>query len=492
MTAFFGTPETHSETSDRQPTRELALFLLISSVTTILCVTRIAESDIWYHLRNAREIVQRGAVPRFDTYTFTSAGAPLIDYEWMSELVYLFAFERWGQHGLLAVYTTLIVASYWLVYRLAIRRGANATVAALITVCGIALGSFSFGPRMMHFGWFCLVLVLWVLDAGERRTALLWLLPLIFCLWINLHGSWPFGLVMVGAMIAEWAVRLRRQSLGGPVLDPKVLRVGIAAAGVSIVALFANPYGLSLLLYPFDLMTRQKYAVSVVHEWGPLDFGSPYGRLALVMFTGLALVIWRGKKPWRISEVLLGCFALWAAVRHQRFLGFATFVLIPIVAPHIRALTSRRTPLLDTTLAVALAIVLVNAVPSRQTLDAHIDTQFPRHALAFMVREGINGRLFNMFDFGGFIEWHAPRLKTFADGRADIFTYNGVLRDYMDAIWANRTLEVLDKYQIEYVLVPPHGVIPSTLRQTTGWTTVYADEVAVLFTRGPDGPGVSR
>src|SRR5688572_3916882 len=296
MTGSPAAEVTKPSTSTKQPfSRELAWFLLIACVTTILAVIRIAESDIWYHLRNAREMVQRGAVPRFDIYTFTSAGSPLIDYEWLSELVYLFAFERWGQHGLLAVYTILITVSYWSVYRRACRRGANPMAAALITAFGIVLGSFSFGPRMMHFGWMCLVLVMLVLDAAERRPAMLCLLPPLFCLWINVHGSWPFGFVFVGATIVDGAVRWRSRHIMGAGWSHRRLAGAVGAAAASVAAIFVNPYGYPLVLYPFDLRFRQAYAMSVVHEWEPVDFQTFYGRLALVTIAGLVLVAWRSR-----------------------------------------------------------------------------------------------------------------------------------------------------------------------------------------------------
>jgi hypothetical protein len=479
-----GSPETIRQPSAGPPwSREVAWFLLIACVTTLLAVTRIAESDIWFHLRNASEMLARGAVPRIDMYTFTSAGEPLVDHEWLSELAYFFAFERWGQHGLLAVYATLITLTYWSAYRLACRRGANPTAAALITAFGVLLGSFSFGPRIMHFGWLCLVLVMLILEAAERRPALLWLLPPLFGLWINLHGSWPFGFVVLGASLLDWAIRWRSRHVAGSSWGHRRLAGAVAAAAASVVALFANPYGLGLVLYPLDLRFRQTYQLTVVFEWGPVDFRSLYGRLALVMVAGIAAVVWRSRTAWRIKDVLLACFALWAALTYQRFLGFAALVLIPIVAPKVRGMGNLRTPVLDLAMSLAFAFLLIQSVPSRATLDQHIKGQFPHEALAFMQREGINGRLFHTYDFGGYIEWHAPTLKTFADGRTDIFTYNGVLRDYMDAIWAGRTFEVLDKYRIEYVLFPPNGAISSTLRQSPAWRIIYSDDVAILFER---------
>jgi len=54
-------------------------------------------------------------------------------------------------------------------------------------------------------------------------------------------------------------------------------------------------------------------------------------------------------------------------------------------------------------------------------------------ALEFMQRQHINGRIFNNYGWGGYMEWNAPQLKPFIDGRADIFVYNGVFDDFRRA-----------------------------------------------------------
>ena len=43
-----------------------------------------------------------------------------------------------------------------------------------------------------------------------------------------------------------------------------------------------------------------------------------------------------------------------------------------------------------------------------------------------MQEHQLSGRIFNQYVWGGYMEWNAPELKTFIDGRADIFVSNGV------------------------------------------------------------------
>ena len=142
-------------------------------------------------------------------YTFTTAGAPLLNFEWLSALPYYFAFQSWGLRGLLAVYLVALWLIFGAVYYLAVQRGASFGDAALISVGGVALGSYFFGPRLFHFGWLCLVGVLLVLQRFERTGKGLWVLPPLFALWINLHASWVFGFMVLGVYIVSGIVEGR-------------------------------------------------------------------------------------------------------------------------------------------------------------------------------------------------------------------------------------------------------------------------------------------
>src|SRR4051794_40938904 len=50
----------------------------------------IVESDIWWHLRDARTLLVNHVFLRSDTYSFTAAGSPWINFEWLSEIPYYF------------------------------------------------------------------------------------------------------------------------------------------------------------------------------------------------------------------------------------------------------------------------------------------------------------------------------------------------------------------------------------------------------------------
>ena len=173
----------------------MCLFLLIG-VIFFCCVRNIAEPDIWWHLRNARYLLQYHSLPSVDTYSFGAAGSSWLDHEWLSEIPFYLGFKMLGLQGLLAIYFVVSALIFSAVYYRSRGPGADCKNALVITLFAVLLGTVSIGPRMLLFGWLCLMALLLVLDHFQQSGKGLWLLPPLFALWINLHGSWVFGMVV--------------------------------------------------------------------------------------------------------------------------------------------------------------------------------------------------------------------------------------------------------------------------------------------------------
>ena len=434
-----------------------------------------------------RALLLQHSLSRVDTYSFTAAGSPWINFELLSEIPYYLSFRSLGLQGLLLVYFTVLVLIFAGVYYRCWRAGADCKDAAIATLAAICLAGVSIAPRTLLFGWLCMVCLLLVLDHFRRAGSGLWLLPPLFALWINFHGSWVFGIVVLGITIAggvfegEWGlVESRRWS---SVEFRKLLLV----TGASIAAVFVNPYGYKLVFYPFDLLLRPQGVVQFIEEWQPVDFSTWNGKLALILVLGLLASALLSKRPWRLDEVVLTAFSLWTALSHARFLFFAGLIMAPILAPRIKLFPpydrELDKPWLNAAIMAAVAGAMVFFFPSQEQLQNKVDVVFPRAALAFMQQQQVQGRLFNQYGWGGYIEWNAPEIKPFIDGRADIFIYNGAFRDFLEATTLKNSLEILDKHRINNVLMPPKEPLSYLLCHSTAWHLIYADQVSVLFQR---------
>ena len=447
----------------------------------------IAESDIWWVLRNAQHLVLTHSFPRVDSYSYTAAGSPWLDKEWLSGLVYFLGYKARGLQGILFVYYSVLVLIYAAVYVRCYRAGADCKDAVVATLGAVCLSGVSIAPRTLLFGWLCMAGLLLLMDRFERGDKGLWLIPPLFALWINLHGSWIFGMAVLfipiacGLIEGEWglvvATRWTRAQF------TQLLMVFLASAA----ALFVNPFGYKLVLYPFDLGFRQQSVVKFMDEWQPVAFNSWNGKLAMALIIGLLAAALFSSRKWKLSEVALTSFALWAALSHIRFLFFAGLIIVPILAPRLKLFDPYRRDLDKPWLNAAIIAVVIALVifyfPSNASLQQRVDADYPKQALEFMQQHHIDGRIFNQYKFGGYMEWHAPDIKPFIDGRADIFVYNGVFDDFIKATALSNTLEILDKYKVDYVLYEPKQPLTYLLEHSSGWRQIYSDPSTVLFER---------
>ena len=351
----------------------------------------------------------------------------------------------------------------------------------------------SLGPRPLLFGWLCMIALLLILDRFQRSGKGIWLLPPLFALWINLHGSWLFGMIVLVIVIASGFVEGEWGSVIAQRWTSSERKKLVGALAASVAALFVNPFGYKLVYYPFDLLLRQKNAMQAVQEWHSVDFSKGSGKLVMLIIFGWLAAVLFSQRKWKLGDVLLMAFALWAGLSHVRFVFFIGLIMAPVLASWIRLFPPYERdldkPWLNAFIMAGVAVWMITSFPSNAKLQQDVDENYPTAALEFMQRQHVGGRIFNTDAWGGYMELNTPELKPFTDGRADIFVYNGTFDDYVKAVTIQNPLEVLDKYRIDTVLTEPKQPLAYVLEHSPAWRPVYSDDVAVVFERAAAGTG---
>ncbi len=464
----------------------MCMFLLIPVIFGF-CVRNIAEPDIWWHLRNGAQIVLHHTIPRVDTYSFGAAGAPWMDIEWLAEVPYFLAFKAAGLRGLLGVYFGLLVLIYAGVYYRSCRAGADCKSATLTTLLAILLGVVSMGPRMLLFGWLCMAGLLLALDHFRRTGRGLWSVPPLFAFWINCHGSWLFGIIVLGCAIASGMIDGSWGLITAHKWSTAELKKLFVALGLSVGALFINPFGYKLVFYPLDFLVHQASNIKFTQEWQPVDFTTGGGKVALILLFAVLASVWFSRRRWTLYDTLLTVFALWSAFSHVRMLFFAGLIIPPLIAARLTFFPvydpDIDKPWLNAAIIVGLVAGMAFYFPTTAELQHDIDGKYPAGAIAYIEQNHFQGRIFNPEWWGGYMEWNAPDLKTFLDGRADIFIYNGSFDDHIKATLIDDSLETMNKYDISLVLIEPDTPLAYLLSHSSQWKIVYSDKVSILFGR---------
>ena len=447
----------------------------------------IADPDIWWHLRNAEVFVQTHSVVRHDVYSFTAAGSRWINEAWLSELPYYFAWQWLGIRGIYLVMLVEVELILLGVFGLACLESRNVKAAFCASWLAVWLATVSFGPRTLLAGWMCLVAELFLLAQFKRGKDRLWLLPPLFALWANLHGSWLIGMVLFGIFCASGLAQGTWGRLQATRWTRAQFRKLALVGRLSVAGLFLNPYTYHLVFYPFNFAFKQRLNANHVDEWMSLDFHGVRGKILFAILAATIVLALVRQQRWQLHELAFTILGFYAAVTYSRFLFLAAIVVTPMLARELDFFTTYRReidkPALNAALMLAIILGCILRFPGRTYLMRDTVRNYPVQALSHLQRFHPEGRVFNDCLWGGYLIWNARHIPVFIDSRIDIFEYNGVFADYLDAMGGKNTMEVLDKYRIRYVLFPQNSPVAYLLMHNPGWKTDYQDGVAVLLER---------
>lgn len=466
----------------------MAALLLVVTVASVR--GRLNDPDMWWHLKAGERILQTHSVPRVDTFSYTAAGRPWIAQEWLSEVTIYSAYRLGGYSGLmiwlLVLSAALVLGGYLLcsLYSGNVKIGFLGGIATwLFATVGLAIR-----PHMLGFA--LLICELLILHLGRHKN-LRWFfaLPLLFALWINLHGSFIFGLVVLGVVLACALADFELGLVTARRWPRAATKALVLAAGLSLVALFANPIGPKLVWYPLEVMFRQPLNLGFIAEWQQPDFNSSRGIILLSGAGLVILVVLLRSARIRLEELLLLAILFYFAARHVRMEFLFGIVTAPILCRLLADAWEQYKPEQDRIapnafLIAIAAIAVVVAFPSSRALADQVEGANPVKALAFIRQAGLSGRLLNDYAYGGYLIWAAPERPVFIDGRADVYEPAGVLADYMRFMSLDADpRSVLAKYNIRYCLFSRDQPIAQVMPLIPGWKQVYSDAQAVVFER---------
>jgi hypothetical protein len=468
------------------------LGVLLFSGSFSLAKDMLFDPDMWWHMAVGQRILATHALPWSETYSSTVAGAPWIAYEWLGEIAIGAAASVAGLRSAAALLVGLSGILVLLLYRYAaLKCGDSKAAFAACAVLIPALGAF-FTLRPQLFGAIFLVLTLLILERfrqGHERA--LWFLPPLFLVWVNTHGSFVFGFLVLGI---AWLSGQFEFSSGGLFSERWSRRQSVQlllATLASTLVLPITPYGTRLASYPLSFAFSQPVNLASIREWSPLGTENFLGRWVIALLLVLALASLVQRPRFRLHDVLLAMLGAIAACLHVRFLLLFTIFLVPLFAelfvrwiPQYRADMDR--PAFNAILIGIIATGVVFLFPSRRALDAQADSEYPRLAAQYLANHPVRGTLLNEYGWGGYLIWAAPQNRVFIDGRADVYEYGGVLADDMRMVRVEpNTMQLLRKYDIRTCLLRRDAALGTALSFAPGWQRVYEDQVAAVYVRTP-------
>ena len=484
---------------------EVVFFMLAWPILAVLYRARaFVDPGTFWHIR-VGDLIRESGFMTTDPFTFPFAGKTWIPQQWGGEVVMSIIHSALGFDGLLFGMTGMLAGLFaWVFHRLLVG-GMGWPLAGIVSSLGMMAAGFHFyaRPHLITIAFMAIVAA-FIVDFDRRkigRGRLLLLIPL-HLVWTNIHGGMLGGVATLALAGIGWAIfrSVHRAEL--------FAYFGIVA--MCALTMFANPFGLEMQRTWFRIVGSGAMA-QYVDEHTMLNPERP-GDQAVLAFAAVYLVVLFGAKwrDFRITWLLpLVWFALTVkSIRQGPLFVVVGTVLLADIWPHTfwhRYLCRKgdtlardvATPLPPITWhAWLLPVIAITTAISLQAYRgiglAQLDPSLvpvtliePLQNYAATVPPGT--RIYNDANLGGFVIYHAPKLKIFMDDRFELCG-DAWLTNYVETIrdHPERFEGWYREYGFEVAIVAaskPILPLEQSMRDSGHWQEIARDRIAVMYRR---------
>lgn len=495
---------------------KLTLTRLVTAITFIalfaMAVRTAVDTDMYWHLRTGQYILETRSVPQSDPFSSTALGTPWVDVHWLSQVILYVTYAVANYAGLSLLVAALVVAAFVFVWK---QMSGGVFVRAFIVVIAAATSGAVWTARSQMATFVFTAVVGYVLYLYKwKQIDRLWVLPVIFVVWANMHGGYIAGFMLIGALLAGEILNRLLAWLGvahtesgtassniqhptSNFLAWRCWRKLFIITVISVVALLINPFTIGTWLLPLKTVNIGVLQ-DFIQEWQSPNFHELFQQpMVWLLLLTLVVIGWSGRKLDATDAVTVALFA-YITFLARRNIGLFALVCAPVLSRHAEALwqqsrwaerrLSRGQPLLNWVLLImiALAAVIKIALPLLpSTLTKAEQEILPLGAVEWIEQNRPVREMFNSYNWGGYLLWRLwPQYPVYADGRTDVYD-DKFLREYMGVTLAQGEWQaVLDRRKVGFIMIEAGSVLDTFLQREPGWRETYRDKLAVIYVRG--------
>lgn len=467
---------------------------------------QIVPNDFWWHMANGREILNLGQISTVDVYSYTMPGSPYLSYQmfWLMDIGLYGLFSLGGPELVLFVHSLIITGTYFLVLLLCWQTSRKWGVVTVGLIFAITLGIYTWNVRPQAISFLLGMIFLYAIYAYRMRPNFAWLIlfPILMLVWVNSHGTFVIGIVLIGIWLLDefWKILFAHRTRVFRYLKP-LLAPGTALL-LTIGAGLSNQLRLGIFTYLGTMLgnpVNQKY----ITEWAPASFDSPIGLIFILGFFLTAVVFAISpRRPSFFEMTFFLTFALLGFATTRGIIWYGLFIA-PILAAHLSEITSvysrnrekagirSESKLFNLCLLGLLVFLSIAMLPwFRSVLPKSIDRgnlftkDTPIEAVNYLLAEKPAGYLFNDSVFGSYLIWAAyPEYKVFADPRVELYDPE----IWMDYLWIINAApgwdEKLDGYKVQTLLLDPRkqGPLIKAVEESDQWRLAFQDKAALIY-----------
>lgn len=488
---------------------KIPIFFILFAYLALWAYANLGGSDYLFHIKAGEYIVTHNSVPSEDVFSFTMEGKKWVDHEWLYQVLIHSLYKGLGLDGLFLLKVIIFSLAFFILSLVILKT--DWIFGFPLIFYGLQISTQRFILRPDNFSF--LFLILFLLPFIFKKRKLLFALPLIQILWVNIHGFFFFGPAILGIYLLAKKIKPDNQNND---FYNTVKIVFLLTLG----ACFISPHPISAVTYPFKILLdifsgNQKIFYESIQELqSPLKHISrSYLFIGYLIFAVVYLSFYKNTNFFLL--ILSGVMALFC-LNSMRNLYFFVPLGIAIFADRhkyvkdfflTRLLKEKGFIFLRWGFVIFSIIISVNLfqrvkkIPkygrSYITEDNKLEIKslflsrdprvFPENIINFINNNELPQRMFNNFNLGAPLIFSSfPKRKVFIDGRSELYgkeffsLYRNVLKRDKKSIDY-----ILDKYKIEGFMISyfrnktPTSLIKAVHKR--GFKCVYFGTDGIIF-----------
>ena len=466
-----------------------SLWLLTAAITFKLFSELIADYDLWFHLFLGREAYSNAAIGKIDVYSFTAYGLPVINHEWLADLIMAGAYKTMGEAGLILWRWLMVLAIVFACLKLIKIRTENHLTQIFAFLCFVIVIAPGISFRVQLFSYLSILLLLNLIYSKHLKIlSLSPFLTVLFLFWANIHGAFILGLLIWYIYLFEKLV-FKSHKLN-------FLTAIVIAAPVCVTLI--TPYGIRLWEFIYGELSNP-ISSHYITEWRRFSFEPRELPFLLVFLMTWIAFLFSGKAKGLAETIVLLLASLmgFMAVRHTPLFVILT---LPSIAYHfdgsLQRLKSKLpqgkpSPPMATyfsavLLLAAAAFFLYISIPQPWKIRTDKDP-LPLQSVAFLKTNNLNGNLWTPLHWGAYALFHLyPNIKVSIDGRWAMLYPHNVMQDNMDFAYHGtdgRWKKLLEKYGADFALVEAGNPALQEMNQDKNWVWGFREDSCLLLVK---------
>jgi hypothetical protein len=489
---------------------------LVATAIAIYYPTYGDDYDLWFHLAYGKHYVTNFTWHiDHSVYSWTPTDTSNWIYgTWLgSSVMYIFYQYIGGYAGLSVMQWMILLSVFWGMIFYARLTSSNRTdvfcfMGVLLVALILKLTQVYIKPQMISTWLFNLTVFIYFLykRAGHKKIFYLYSYPLIFLIWVNVHGEFFVGLIFIAvAFGGDVLSYLFLKKQGDSYSSIEIVKTGCCVV-LSFAVILVNPDGIN---YPLSilkgLITKPEVANSVNVSMGSMwqhiglsnfNFNFVNAANSIVFMAGLYLLFFvisiskKRKTDWSLFLLNIVFFIIsMTAARATVFYPIVWFYSFYTIVAQSDLLEIKR-KFLPFALVIILCLVpyciygVAIYMPYATWFGYDIDDYVPKKEAEFIVQSHLPGPIFNDYLTGAYMMWAMyPEYKNWIDPRWAPFTKQ-VLPD-----WVSLPQHLTSEYLTQFTKIYPFKVamigmwcsnITFWLLSSPDWRLLYFDKKAAV------------